>query len=491
MASISHSLYKENKKSGTAEISIRFCGGKGDGLTVRTGTLLYIQPHRWGSDNKIIIPRLATKERAEILNISEKLECLDRHIVNEFNNIDRQVFSKEWLIQVIHDFHNPPQPTVSKNDMQLLNYVDTFVKSAPKRLNKRDGVILRPNALQQYKATQKHLKNFIVSEKKIDDLDFKDINEDFYKDFVLYLQKLNFRQNTVGKHIRIFKTMLNDAPPKYRNECDLSKFKVFNVDVDNVYLSEEELKKLWETDLSNNSDVEVARDWFLIACWSGSRYSDLYQFTDIRINKDKKFIEIKQEKTSTNVSIPIHPIVTKIYEKYNWKLPELPNNQDINPNIRKAVELAGIDDIVSIERSEGGKKVKCQYKKFELIGTHTGRRSFCTNNYLLHIPVYQIMAVSGHKTEKSFLKYIKVKPKEYSEMMSKEWEKIYSSSNPDATPENEELLNQINELSNERNKLKAHILDMTNERDELNNQIIKLRKEIIKLNIDLRDFSTT
>jgi integrase len=63
--------------------------------------------------------------------------------------------------------------------------------------------------------------------------------------------------------------------------------------------------------------------------------------------------------------------------------------------------------------------------KYDLITSHTGRRSFCTNMYKRGLPTLMIMSISGHKTEKSFLKYIKVRQEEHAAMMAAKWKEIY------------------------------------------------------------------
>ena len=487
MATIERSLLKPDKKTGKSEISLRFCGGRGKGLTVRVGSMIYISPKRFKSDGSIIVPRTRTQDLDEILGVEEKLENLERLIINEFNNIPKSAFSKEWLQNLVSTFHAPIIKNVPTGQMKVLEFLDYYIKNkAPYKLRKRDGLKLQPNAIQQYNATNKHSIAFIRKVYKTD-IEFNQLNEEYYYAFVNYLQNLNFTQNTVGKHIRILKTLINDAPLELRRECDISKFVVINVDVESIYLTEEELNKIWKTDLSDSPEVEIARDWFLIACWTGSRYSDLQHFVDIKVEKKTKTIKFNQQKTSTNVVIPIHPIVYEIYEKYNWILPEVVLYHNINDYIRTAVKMAGIDDEIIIQSTEGGKKVKNKFKKFELVSTHTGRRSFCTNMYLRKIPIYQIMAVSGHKTEKNFLKYIKVSAQQYADMMSEEWTKIYSNDIKNQGVNVIKLQNQIEQLTNEKNALKSQILDLNNEKEELNNQIIKQQKEIIGLKIALRN----
>jgi integrase len=114
-------------------------------------------------------------------------------------------------------------------------------------------------------------------------------------------------------------------------------------------------------------------------------------------------------------------------EKYDYNLPSEISNQRFNEYIKEACRLAGITGIETMTRTVGGELVTDKFEKWEHVSSHTGRRSFCTNMYKRGLPTLMIMSISGHRTEKSFLKYIKVKQNEHAEMMKKEWENMYNS----------------------------------------------------------------
>ena len=69
------------------------------------------------------------------------------------------------------------------------------------------------------------------------------------------------------------------------------------------------------------------------------------------------------------------------------------------------------------------RKVIEETMKWENLTTHTARRSFCTNMYLLGVPVMTIMSISGLKTEKSFRSYIKASGEEHAQIMKGFWDK--------------------------------------------------------------------
>lgn len=118
--------------------------------------------------------------------------------------------------------------------------------------------------------------------------------------------------------------------------------------------------------------------------------------------------EVRSKKTDVRVSIPVHPLVEGIIASRNGRLPPYQNDQVMNRNLKRLGELVGLDERVEVERTEGGARNAQIKPKYELIHTHTARRSFCTNAYLQGLDTLDIMAISGHKTETSFLKYIKV-----------------------------------------------------------------------------------
>ena len=145
-----------------------------------------------------------------------------------------------------------------------------------------------------------------------------------------------------------------------------------------------------------------------------------------KINNIKNdFITYRQQKTNTSVTIPLHPVVKEILKKYNNQMPEPITDQRFNEYIKDACKMAKIDSVESFTRTVGGKLVTVSKPKYELVSSHTGRRSFCTNMYLHGLDTLMIRSISGHKTEKSFLKYIKVSQKEHAEIMAKKWKEIY------------------------------------------------------------------
>jgi hypothetical protein len=132
----------------------------------------------------------------------------------------------------------------------------------------------------------------------------------------------------------------------------------------------------------------------------------------VRKGENEKYLKIITRKTGEVVMVPIwHYILEELLEEYDYAVPKI-WEQKLNQRLKTLGKLAGFDDTVEVERLKGGLKVKSTLKKHELIMTHTARRSGATIMYLKGIPPIDIMKITGHRTEKNFLKYIKVTKEE-------------------------------------------------------------------------------
>ncbi|GAB3662219.1 site-specific integrase [Echinicola sediminis] len=306
----------------------------------------------------------------------------------------------------------------------FIDLFDRFIREA------EDGTRLTSSGkkydvrtIRKYKTTKSKLEEF----GKTYHLTFDNIDQNFYTKFVKSLNKDGYKINSVGKHIMVIKTFLNYATEHgYNNNMYFksSKFKAHNVTGFSIYLNEDELKKMYEKDLSKIPHLERVRDLFMVGAWTGLRFSD---FTTIKPeNIQDGFLHIKTQKTGEKVIIPIHPTVKAIMAKYDGKYPNsLPppiSNQKMNEYIKDvAKEIDCFKVIVEAEHIKGGLKVIDNKPKWEFISTHTARRSFATNVYKSGFPAISLMKITGHRTESAFLKYIKVKPEDVAVQLAEHW----------------------------------------------------------------------
>jgi len=107
----------------------------------------------------------------------------------------------------------------------------------------------------------------------------------------------------------------------------------------------------------------------------------------------------------------------KVFKKYDGNLPLVLSNQKFNEYIKLVGREAGLTNPVPVSKTKGGLRVDTTAEKCDLITSHTCRRSFASNAYMADIPTLSIMKITGHKTERAFLNYIRITPEENAEKL--------------------------------------------------------------------------
>jgi len=182
------------------------------------------------------------------------------------------------------------------------------------------------------------------------------------------------------------------------------------------------IQKIYNYDFSKNKRLERTRDLFIVGCYTGLRFSDFSQLTSDNIKSE--LITVKTQKTGEKVVIPLHWTVKNILAKYSETAKGLPrdlSNQRMNDYLKEIGREVKIDEQIHRTQSKDGLKVSKNVSKWELITTHTARRSFATNLYKSGFPSIAIMKITGHRTEKSFMKYIKISLEENANFLQAHW----------------------------------------------------------------------
>lgn len=302
-------------------------------------------------------------------------------------------------------------------------FYNKFIEQTEKgvRLNHR-GKVMAKGTIKSYKNTLRYLHSYQGTVKR--PVDFDTIDMEFYSSFREYLSKKCMQgTNSVDKHIKTIITILNDATERgiNKNLAFRSKgFKRVTERVDSIYLTEAEIQLLADIDLKGRKGHEQVRDLFIVGCHTGLRFSDLSRVKAEHI-KDG-YIEITQQKTGEPVVIPVHPQVEIILIKYNGELPPAITNQKTNQYLKEIAKgIPAFKEKLSKSFTKGGAGINQNLEKWKLISSHTARRSFATNNYLNGVPAITIMAITGHKTERAFMNYIKVTPREHAKIIALSW----------------------------------------------------------------------
>ena len=324
----------------------------------------------------------------------------------------------------------------------VILFLENFLEGIKNGRIKNKAENYTPNTCKVWSNFLGILKRFI----QIYPFTWKDINKALADRFVSFLEKNGYMVTSINKYIICFKAMIQNAMDQelHNNLIALrafSKKKIQETDkAKEIYLTKAELQALYEMPLEGLKDK--VRDVFLVGCYTCQRFSDYARLEKENFTttaKGTKVVRIVQEKTGNDVVIPIlNDNLLHIAEKYGYDIPKV-NDVILNRYIKQILkELSSTvpslarkertlltmkerekekQGLVSFERDNKGYVIKPRY---ELVSSHTARRSGITNLYLSgNFDTYQMMSISGHRDEKTFYEYIKLSSDEVADSIAK------------------------------------------------------------------------
>ena len=402
MATIKFQLLTKGNPE-TAPIYLRLSIKRG--VTPRTKTGLHISPKDWSTAN---FPKTTTATNKKLKSDLQKLETYILEEVNNANSIGVEI-NTAWLKHHI-DLHFGRITKTKQSDL-LIDAVQCIVDEAPTRKNAKGGIGLSKSRVNAYTS----LKNMLVEYQKQNTYKVKDVDVKFAKDFLKHLLSAKGYQKSYAlKKIADLKTVCNDAS-FYGTETSTQLKKIDSTKTKNdniLYLSLKELKQIENTSLINDA-LKNARKWLLLGCNIGQRGGDLLLLDETNfINRNGlEVIELKQQKTDKNVTIPV---LEKTKEIIKSGLPYKISIQKFNLHIKEICKISEINELIKdskitvTQKGRGNKqkrKVSGIYPKWELMASHVCRRSFATNLYG-SLPTPLIMSITSHSSEKMLLNYI-------------------------------------------------------------------------------------
>ena len=404
-------FYLDSKKSDNNTIAvICFIRGLVKSKTTYIKTNIKIEPELWNSNKQEV--RKNHPNNAVINNYLDKfrnqVELLYLDYIEKFGVIDLLNFKSF----VEKGLFNQSNAEFKIKFFDIWEKYINFLKSA-----KSQAYYMKFRNLVQ------HLKDFEVHYKL--SLTFQTIDLNFYDNFVKFsIDIKKHSNNTISKHIKLFKTFLKWSYERgFHKNKDYEKFKTKDEIVDNVALTEEELFKLLNFDLSDNQRLANVRDIFCLSCFTGARFSDISNL-DVNDIKDKTW-HLRTQKTKEPIEIPISDYASEILNKYletGKKLPKL-SNQTSNQYLKELCKLAGIDESTKIIKYRGGIRIETIKPKYEFVSSHCGRRTFITLSLERGMRPEILMKITGHKDFKSMKRYIQITSKVKENEMMNVWKK--------------------------------------------------------------------
>lgn len=434
--------------SNPTSIYVRLSTGRGKDFVKKTG--LNINPNQWSSKKKE--PKQTTPDNK---NLSVQLNKLRVFIENSLNSVDEkgEVINSDWLQTKIDLHFKRITDTETRQSDLIQDLIDYIIESAPARRNGKGKLGLSVSRVKAYHTLKNIFKAYEKKRRKY--YKAKDIDTSFEKDFLSWLIKeKGYKDSYALKIIDNLKAVCNEAQTLgIETHPQLAKIGKGTPDKETpVYLNFFDLQKI-RTCMIKNKSLDNARKWLLLGCLTGQRGGDLLGITEdnfVHNINGREYVEIKQQKTGKIARIPIVGELQEINTIRNNGLPYKISVQKFDQYIKQVCKLAGINELIEhskvcmvddkgyiIEQDDNGsytskgvkRTVKGVFEKWQLIGSHTCRRSFATNLYGKLETIF-IMKMTGHTKESTFLAYIGKTEMDYLTQIANKLEELEQVNKP-------------------------------------------------------------
>ncbi|RNA60487.1 integrase [Chryseobacterium nematophagum] len=403
-------------QSGTRKnihLSIRTSWGDHQSFAFKTP--LRIQPDQWDIHKQRPV-NIYLKKYKKINSILNELKVSVTDYIKKRVQ-EGKIISQRELSKKVHRICIEKTTTPAENS--LLNYMHHYIHS-------RKEMICH-STYKRYKVFYRlieRFEGFLMKRLEIDK-----INSTFINDFIIFGQKEEYSENTIYRSIHFVKTILNFAEKRGVStrvrELEIRREKQQrNI----ITLSEEEIISIKNTRVPQA--LQAAKDWLLISCYTGQRFSDFMQFDTKNITRigGKCCISFIQQKTRKKILLPLHPTVLNTLEGNKNSFPTMLDIQQYNKSIKEIAKISGLNQLIRVRKRMEYRSREIEIEKWEVISSHIGRRSFASNFYG-KIPTPLLMQATGHGSEHVFLKYINPINKERIIRLSDYFDKVYTERN--------------------------------------------------------------
>ena len=370
-----------------------------------------IDAAKWDADKQRVKNGCSNKLKQSASEINASLLEYYTEIQSIFKRFEVEdvMPTPEQIKEAFNALHKPanqePNPKKEALPCDFFQVFDDFVEDCGRQNDWTDSTY------EKFAAVKNHLMNFR------DGLTFDFFDEKGLNDYVTYLRDVKeMRNSTIGKQLSFLKWFLRWAFKKglhQNNAYDSYKPKLKSTQKKIIFLTWDELNRLREFKIpSNKQALERVRDVFLFQCFTGLRYSDVFNLHRSDIKGDH--IEVTTVKTSDSLIIELNNHSKAILDKYkdvafeDDKVLPVITNQKMNDYLKELAELAGIDEPVRQTYYRGNERIDEVTPKYALLGTHAGRRTFICNALALGIPPQVVMKWTGHSDYKAMKPYIDI-----------------------------------------------------------------------------------
>ncbi|MCE8165689.1 site-specific integrase [Porphyromonas gingivalis] len=369
-----------------------------------------IDAAKWDTDKQRVRNGCTNKLKQSASEINASLLGYYTEVQEIFKKFEVEEImpTPEQIKEAFNALHKPIEEDIKPRKSTpnaFYKVFDDFVRDCGRQNDWTDSTY------EKFAAVKNHLMNFR------DGLTFDFFDEKGLNDYVTYLRDVKeMRNSTIGKQLSFLKWFLRWAFKKglhQNNAYDSYKPKLKSTQKKIIFLTWEELNKLREFEIpAAKQALDRVRDVFLFQCFTGLRYSDVFDLRRSDIKGDH--IEVTTVKTSDSLIIELNKHSKAILDKYkdvafeDDKVLPVITNQKMNDYLKELAELAGIDEPVRQTYYRGNERIDEVTPKYVLLGTHAGRRTFICNALALGIPPQVVMKWTGHSDYKAMKPYIDI-----------------------------------------------------------------------------------
>ncbi len=368
-----------------------------------------IDAAKWDTDKQRVRNGCTNKLKQSASEINASLLGYYTEVQEIFKKFEVEEImpTPEQIKEAFNALHRPIEEVKPRKSTPNAFYkvFDEFVRDCGRQNDWTDSTY------EKFAAVKNHLMNFR------DGLTFDFFDEKGLNDYVTYLRDVKeMRNSTIDKQLSFLKWFLRWAFKKglhQNNAYDSYKPKLKSTQKKIIFLTWEELNKLREFEIpAAKQALDRVRDVFLFQCFTGLRYSDVFNLRRSDIKGDH--IEVTTVKTSDSLIIELNNHSKAILDKYkdvvfeDDKVLPVITNQKMNDYLKELAKLAGIDEPVRQTYYRGNERIDEVTPKYALLGTHAGRRTFICNALALGIPPQVVMKWTGHSDYKAMKPYIDI-----------------------------------------------------------------------------------
>ena len=370
-----------------------------------------IDSAKWDADKQRVKNGCSNKLKQSASEINASLLEYYTEIQSIFKRFEVEdvMPTPKQIKEAFNALHKPmseePKPKKEALPCDFFQVFDDFVEDCGRQNDWTNSTY------EKFAAVKNHLMNFREG------LTFEFFDERGLNDYISYLRDVKeMRNTTIGKQLSFLKWFLRWAFKKgvhQNNAYDSYKPKFKSTQKKIIFLTWDELNRLREFKIpSNKQALERVRDVFLFQCFTGLRYSDVFNLRRSDIKGDH--IEVTTVKTSDSLIIELNNHSKAILDKYkdvafeDDKVLPVITNQKMNDYLKELAEMAGIDEPIRQTYYKGNERIDEITPKYALLGTHAGRRTFICNALALGIPPQVVMKWTGHSDYKAMKPYIDI-----------------------------------------------------------------------------------